>query len=185
MLKDRKAQAVIPIIVIIAVGLGGYGVWYGAWQNAPDTVPDPPLVEEVNDRIEGGETDTELTDAKLEDGTFARLDVEVSSTGSWSGLTVDILNHTVEKEEKTAPVSDLAEEYKGEIVVVTKKDCGVIDEWTYQFTLGEASEGLRKTTDWLKLGQMGSGYYTVLVKVYDDDGNIIDTDYITTSAVPV
>ena len=82
------------------------------------------------------------------------------------------------------------DEYKGKITVTTQKkgESTFRDAQTLYVDIDQAwydatNETTTATTKWLKLGRNGSGEYEIIVKGYDMEGNLVDTDEMTVSAL--
>lgn len=174
--RGQGLQAIAVVVGFLAVVYGG---WYAVWQSNPSEYPKPPFAESIS-----GEDVIEIK--------YTRMDVTVETRGwRWDDDTVDIEDYTIETKKEEAPASILDtllldRTIKGEVQVVVKKDGDVRDSWrkNYEITEGtfEYTASETHTTDWLKMGRINTGQYTILAKIYNEEGEVVNTDEIQVSS---
>jgi len=177
--EDRKAQAAVPVIVLILLAVSAYGGWYLYWREDPGNRPIPPGAGGIEETV---------------DVLYVKMDVEITSpTWDWNDMNVDILDHSISRKIETIPMGIMLEPflftdtYNGVLTVRIKNSSGVVsDEFSKNFELDEGLIGTQDEvtipTDWLKVGQVSSGQYTVEARVVDDTGDVVVTDEIIISS---
>jgi len=166
-------------VVLILVAAGGYGAWFLYWQQDPGNRQAPPGIEGLTETV---------------DVLYVKMDVQIKTpTWDWNEMKVDIIEHSISRDIQTVPVSILSKygywstTHKGELTVRIKDSSGVIsDAFTKSFELTDGYFNLQEEktipTDWIKVGQVDSGQYTVEAIIIDDTGDVVETEKITISS---
>jgi hypothetical protein len=171
-----NTTAILTVGLLIAAGMTG---WYFMWVDDPGNFPKPPLPDPI---VETGRA------------RFVRSQITVTTPGfQWDSIYLDIEEDSIEKKIEVVPVSTFQtlayweETFTGELVVkIEDQDGNVKDQWSRNYEIIEGTweyqESETYQTDWLFMGRIDSGRYQLIAEIYDETGNLKDSQEISVTS---